>query len=400
MPVTKRPASLLSLVLIALITLFGCGGAAGPAPSTGGGGGGGTGGGSTPPATSAGNIKNVIVVVMQNGSFDHFFGMFPGVEGIHAGVPGFTQVDAAGRTVSPALLKNLAPPDLPHLRNDLVADWNNGAMDGFAKRGGATALGFYDNTVPGVDTLWTLTQQFALNDNFFASVMGDAPTNQLMMVSASDNDTPFSLQPVFGPCNPDLKVSGAFTFQNVGDQLTAKNVTWGWFAEALGNCGAYVSQEDPFQYFTTSHSSGNIKDYTAFTSALAAGTIPAVSFIQPASSHSTHPGSGTVTEGLVWLDNFVKQVQASPVWNNTAIIVTWDSAGGWWDHVPPPQIDTQGLGFRVPLIVISQFAKKNFVSHTQADDVSILRFIQTTFGLTSLNARNQTSADIQDMFTF
>lgn len=394
MALTKKLVVVVAGVLV--LALCSCGGSAGPKNSTpppaGGGGGG------TPPAPAPVSIKNVIVVVMQNGSFDHYFGKFPGVNGISPGTPGFTQVNAAGKPVTPTLLTNTAPADLPHSRQNFLDDWNKGAMDGFAKRGGATALGFYDNTIPGVDRLWALASQFAINDNFFASVMGDAPTNQLMMVAASDNDTPFSLEPIFGPCNADVKVPSAYTFQNVGDQLTAKNTTWGWFAEDLNNCGSYVSQENPFQYFTSTHASANVRDFTTFDTALAAGTLPSVSFIQPSAAHSTHPGSGSVTDGLVWLDNFVQQVQASSIWNNAAIIVVWDSGGGWWDHVPPTQVDTQGLGFRVPLLVISPFAKKGFVSHTMMDDVSILRFIQKTFSLTSLNARNDTSADLSDMF--
>jgi phospholipase C len=113
-----------------------------------------------------------------------------------------------------------------------------------------------------------------------------------------------------------------------------------------------------------------------------------------------HPGSGAVSNGITWLDGFIKQIQASPVWSNTAIIVIWDSSGGWWDHVPPPQIDAQGFGPRVPMLVISPFAKKNYISHVQMDDVSILRFIQGTFGLQPLNARNQISSDLGDMFQF
>jgi phospholipase C len=221
-----------------------------------------------------------------------------------------------------------------------------------------------------------------------------------MMVAADDSDTPFSLQPFFGPCNPDLKVKDAYTFQNVGDQLTAKGVSWGWFNENLNDCGVYISQQNPFQYFTSTHASPNVRDFTDFTAALTAGTLPAVSFVQPNPLHSTHPGSGSVTIGLNWLTDLVQQIQASTVWNNAAIIVVWDSGGGWWDHVAPPQVDTQGLGFRVPLLVISPFAKKNFISHTQMDDVSILRFIQEVTGLAPLNARNSTSADLADMFTF
>jgi len=111
-----------------------------------------------------------------------------------------------------------------------------------------------------------------------------------------------------------------------------------------------------------------------------------------------HPGGGPITNGITWLNSFIQEVQASPVWPNAAIIVIWDSSGGWWDHVPPPQVDTQGNGPRVPMLVISPLAKKNYISHVQMDDVSILKFIQNTFGLAPLNPRNQLGNDISDMF--
>jgi phospholipase C len=337
---------------------------------------------------------------MQNRSFDHLFGTFPGANGIQPGVPGFTQKTSTGATVTPQLLTSTSTPDLPHARSDFLRVWDNGLMDKFAFFNGPTSMGHYDNTTPGVGTLWSWAQQFALADNFFPSVMGDAPTNQLLLVAADDNSDPGTIQPFFPPCNTEVKTSAGYTFPHLGNQLTTKGLTWGWYAEDLNNCSFYVPQENPFQFFTDAHSAPNVKDFSNFAKDLSAGNLPAVSFIQPAPGHSMHPGSGAVENGVTWLDGFIKQMQASPVWANAAIVVIWDSSGGWWDHVPPPQVDAQGLGPRVPMLVISPFAKKNFISHTQMDDVSILRFIQTTFGLPSLNARNQLGNDLSDMFQF
>jgi len=350
------------------------------------------------PVTQAAAIKNVVVVIMQNRSFDNLFGTFPGANGIKAGVPGFTQTTSTGATVTPQLLTSTSTPDLPHTRNDFLRVWDNGAMDKYAFFNGVTSMGHYDNTSPGVGTLWSWAQQFALADNFFPSVMGDAPTNQLYLVAADDNNDPGTLQPFFPPCNTQVKASAGYTFQHVGDQLTTKGLTWGWYAEDLNNCSFYVPQENPFQFFTDSHSSTSVKDFSNFAADLNSGKLPAVSYIQPAPGHSMHPGSGAITGGITWLDGFIKQIQATPVWSNAAIIVIWDSSGGWWDHVPPPQVDAQGYGPRVPMLVISPFAKKNYISHIQMDDVSILRFIQRTFGLVPLNARNQLGNDLNDMF--
>lgn len=353
------------------------------------------------PTPQAGSISNVIVVVMQNRSFDNLFGVFPGANGVAPGVPGFTQQDAAGAMVSPMLLTDLVVPDLPHLRGNLINMWDQGKMDKYAFFNGDVSLGHYDGTTPGVSTLWSYAQQFALADNFFASAMGDAPSNQLYLVAANDNSFSFSIEPFFPPCNDGIQATSPYAFQHVGDQLQAKGKTWAWYHESLFTCGEYISQENPFQFFADSHDSPNLRDFNQLTSDLNSGSFPTVAFVQPNARHSMHPNTGVpLTNGVAWLDGFIKQVQASPVYAHAAIIVIWDSSGGWWDHVPPPQVDSEGLGPRVPMLVISPLAKKNYISHVRMDDVSILRFIQNTFGLPSLNARNSQSADISDMFAF
>ena len=166
-------------------------------------------------------------------------------------------------------------------------------------------------------------------------------------------------------------------------------------------------QENPFQYFTSTQYSANLQEFSlaSFQNNLTDTQLPSVSFITPVPSASMHPGSGDAANGIEWLDNFVQLVKNSQVWPDTAIVVLWDEAGGWYDHVPPPQLaNTQGLGMRVPVILISPFAKTNAVSHQQMDYVSILRFIQWNWGLgmftaPAQNAREQQSGDICDLLT-
>jgi len=383
-----RRDCLFFLSSLVLAFTIGCGGVKGSSPSP------------TPsPTAQPVPIKNVVVVIMQNRSFDHLFGTFPGANGIHPGVPGSTQVTASGASVTPQLLTDLAPADLPHARSDFLRVWDSGLMDKYALFNGPVSMGHYDNTTPEMSILWGWAQQFALADNFFPSVMGDAPTNQLYLVAAEDNNNPGSIDPFFPPCNTDVAATAGYTFPHVGDQLTTKGLTWAWYQENLGVCGSYVSQENPFQFFTDAHASANVRDLSKFSTDLSSGSLPTVTFVQPGPAHSMHPAAGVpITNGITWLDGFLRQIQASPVWSNVAIVVIWDSSGGWWDHVPPPQVDAQGLGPRVPMLVISPLAKTNYVSHVQMDDVSILRFIQETFGLPSLNSRNQLSNDLSDMF--
>jgi phospholipase C len=351
------------------------------------------GGGATTP------LKHIVVIMMQNQSFDHLFGHFPGVNGIRAGVNGYSQSTSSGTVVTPYLLTNTNPPDLPHGRTQYVRVWDNGKMDKYAYYNGSLSMGFYDNTISGIDKLWGLADQYALADNFFASAMAAAPAMQLYMVAAADNNTTASLQPYYGPCNTADSRSTPYTFRNVGNQLSSAGKSWAWYSENYGKCGGgYLPKQNPFQYFTSTYNSGNIKDLSSFYSSLTAGSLPAVSFIHPNPGHSMHPGSGSVTTAANWLAGVVQKVQDSSTWPSTAILITWDESGGWWDHASPPQVDAQGFGARVPLIVISPYAKRGYVSHVQLDHASILRFIQWNFGLSSLNSRNALSNNLLDLF--
>jgi phospholipase C len=362
------------------------------------------GGGANAATQSA--VKRVIVVVMQNASFDHLFGTFPApngqtIDGLRPGVPGYTQPSANGGSVSPFLLTDTNPPDLGHSHADYVASIDGGNMDGFARRIGDISMGYYDSSIMGMDRLWSLAGQFSLADHFHSSATGSAPTNPLYLVSASDNNFIFSVQPSFGPCQKPDAAAQPFTFPNVGDQMNNKNVTWTWFQENYNACSlGYVATQNPFQYFTSTQNSDHIQDLSNFFAQIDNNTLPSVSFVQPGPVHSMHPGSGAVFVGLNWLADMVQRVQSSPAWSDTAIVVIWDEGGGWYDHVPPPTVDSQGLGVRVPMLVISPMAKQGYVSHVTMDDVSILSFIQWNWNLGSLNSRNGQSGDMRDMFNF
>lgn len=354
------------------------------------------------PPVPVANLQHIVVVVMQNASFDHLFGTFPPpaggtVEGLRPGVPGYVQNDAAGNPVSPALLTNLAPKALPEGRTAYTNVMDGGLMDKYALLNGDTSMDYYDGTTAGISTVWSYAQQFAMADHYFSSVIGEAPSNQLFMVAASDGNFPFSVQPSFGPCNTVDKAAKPLTFPNVGDQLTQKSVSWAVYVESLGNCAESSPLHNPFQYFTSTHDQ-NVRDYTQFATDVDGGTLPSVTFIIPNNADDMHPGFGPVTGGAAFIDTLVKKLQASSAWANTAVVVTWDTGGGWYDHVPPPAVDAEGLGSRVPLLVISPLAKQHYVSHVQMDHVSILRFIQNNWGLAPLNPRNSQSNDLSDMF--
>ncbi len=348
-----------------------------------------------PPTQSA--VKRIVVIILQNSSFDHLFGTFPGAEGIRPGVPGYTQIDAAGQTVIPFLLAQITSKALPEGRNAYLADLDNGLMDKYAATEGDVSMGYYDASTPGVSTLWSYAQQYALADHYFQSVIGEAPTNQFYMVAAQDNGVLHPIQPTFGPCNLPDPASQPFSFPHVGDELTAKGIDWEMFQEDYGLCGYMNPLHDAFQFFTDTNNTAHIQDYSQFLAQLQNGTLPAVSFIVPGPGHDWHPGGASTVVSMTWLQNLIQQVQNSSAWPSIAIVITFDDGGGWYDHVPPPQVDAQGLGSRVPLLVISPLAKPGYISHVQMDHVSILKYIQWNWGLPSLNGRNDQSNDFRDM---
>jgi len=377
------------------------------------------------------SIKNLIVVIMQNSSFDHLFGTFPGATGLNPSISSYQQVDQAGRTITPQLLTNPSPADVNHTATTYQIAYDSGKMDKYAWENGDQSMDYFDNTITGtatdgkqygVSTIWGYAQQYALADNFFASAMASEPSNMLYMVAAEvgPGSDPYGYPQLDG-CSAALlqqnqsdgaTMTSPLTFQNVGDQLSAASLSWTWFHEGFateqsGQCSDYVPQENVFQYFQSTANSSNVQNFklSDFESLLGSGSLPSVSFITAAPPHSMHPGAGNIANGIEWLDNLVQAVKSSSAWANTAIIVLWDESGGWYDHVAPPQFSgTIGLGARVPVLVISPFAKSNYISHQQMDFVSILRFIQWNWAVGQFSdagqaAREAQSGDICDLLT-
>jgi phospholipase C len=380
-------------------------------------------------------ITNLIILMMQNHSLDNLFGTFPGANGLNASLPSYHQVDAAGNTVSPTPITSLTVADLAHSEPVYSASWDNGAMDKFAFEEGDQAMQYYDTSLSGmasdkkpygISTLWNYAKQYALADNFYMSVMSSEPAQELELVSATvDSHRTSGSLPFYDPCsaveqqkNPEATIAVPLGETNVGDQLTAKQITWAYSQISFdnsqnGTCTDYVPQEEPFQYFTTTANSEHTQNFTlaSFNSMLASGTLPSVYWIQPDGARDMHPGGGNVLDGIEFVDEIVQAVKSSGQWQNTAIVILFDESGGWYDHVPPPQLSGdpfgvggQGLGMRVPVMIISPYAKTNYISHQQMDFVSILRFIQWNWNLGEIpasiqHAREQQSGDICDLLT-
>ncbi len=201
------------------------------------------------------------------------------------------------------------------------------------------------------------------------------------------------------------------TEKTIGDTLSAKGITWAWYAggwyaalkdgtqppEAKRTViynrekGAinFQAHHQPFNYFArfapgTADRARHLKDYTDLTAAIEKGDLPQVVFYKPQGSLNEHPGYTDVLSGDTHIASLVAKIKASPLWDSTVIVVTYDENGGFWDHVAPPAGDRWGPGTRIPAIIVSPLAKSGYIDHTPYDTTSILKLITLRFGLDPL----------------
>ena len=191
------------------------------------------------------------------------------------------------------------------------------------------------------------------------------------------------------------------TAMTIGDLLTQRGVSWAWYAGAWQATLDHTAPPEanfqfhhqPFNYYAnyapgTPARAEHLRDAglggAALIQAIDAGTLPAVTFYKPQGSQNEHAGYADVTDGDQHIADVISHLEQSPQWSNMVVVVTWDENGGWWDHVAPPKGDRWGPGTRIPALIVSPFAKRGFVDHTQYDTASVLRLITSVFNLPEL----------------
>jgi phospholipase C len=335
-------------------------------------------------------ITHVVVLMQENHAFDNYFGTFPGVDGL----PANTSIpDGLGGNVTPYWINGSATPDLPHSRQAELVSYDNGSMDGFAR---ATQLlgpglerfpmGYYDRRQ--IPWYWSVASNYTIADHYFQPVFGPTIPNRLYAFAGTS-----------GGLTSNAINGSTLDNETVFDQLQARGISWTY----------YSSEVLPFLplplYLPHIRNSPSMAKRIVPVSQLAsdinAGRLAQVVYVDTEYDPfiSEHPPE-SVTIGEEWAEGIVRSVAQSPVWNSTAVFITWDESGGYYDHVPPPQVDTWGYGFRVPLLVISPFAKRGFVDHEIADHASIMRFIADNWALPLLTPRESHAANLFAAFNF
>jgi phospholipase C len=361
------------------------------------------------------SLQHIVVIVQENRSFDNLFSGFPGADGATSGY-------SYGTSIPLTAVPLEAGPDLDHSHRGWWVDWDNGRNDGFAHADGYPSPTYPYAYVPQdeIQQYWTLASQYVLADRMFQSNTGPSFAAHLYLISGqADNttelptggtprtttwgcdSTPGTTIPILGPNGTDLPGPyPCFDDQTIGDLLDRAHVSWKYYAPANGkNVGYIWSAYDAIRHirFGPDWAGDVISPETQILSDIENGNLAQVSWVVPSWGNSDHPGNLS-NSGPDWVASIVNGIGQSKYWQDTAIFITWDDWGGWYDHVPPPQIDPMGLGFRVPLIVVSPFAKPGYVSHQQHEFGSLLHFIEARFGLPSLGTRDAVSDDLGDCF--
>ncbi len=344
-------------------------------------------------------IKHVVVMVQENHTFDNYFGTYPGANGI-SNYSSLPTTPGGAPSVTPYLLTNTT---LAHnLDNSWAAAhaaYDNGKMDGFVTAEGSNlTMGYYD--YHAIPYYWDYASRFVLMDNFFTSVMGPSMPNHLYLVSAQSGGwTSDERNGVINFTSSSIQ-NNKITLPSIFDELDASHVSWKYYA----GYSEELTNWNPLPAFTSFMDNqtrlNRLTETSQFMTDIKEGNLPSVSFVMPANDTLSEEPPANVTRGEQAVVQMINAVMNSPYWGSTAIFLTWDDWGGWYDHVPPPQVDGFGYGMRVPCIVISPYAKEAFVDHTQGDFTSILKFIETTYSLQPLTSRDGLANNLMEAFDF
>jgi phospholipase C len=392
------------------------------------------------------DIEHVVILIQENRSFDHYFGSYRGVRGFTDQSAAFQQPDSLNTTDRPigkllpfhldtATTNAACTHDITHAWVPQHQSWNNGAMDGFVSsrlaidaNDAVLTMSYY--TRGDIPYYYAVADAFTICDNYFCSVMGPTDPNRLYTMAASiDPDGKNG-----GPLLETLGVTrssffGQLTYTTMPEQLQARNISWKVYSSPDANILNSVFSDNVLSYFKNFQNAASPLYQNAFVPQFpvdflqdaVSGNLPQVSWVLTSLIDSDHPPSPSIF-GEVTLSAILTALMANPAqWAKTALFVTYDENGGFFDHVPPvtappgtpgeyitvPAVldptavgafpGPIGLGFRVPMLIISPFSRGGFVSSDLFDHTSVLRFLETRFGAEVPNLSAWRRAAVGDM---
>ncbi len=383
------------------------------------------------------DIDHVVIFIQENRSFDHYFGTYAGVRGFGDahGRSAFFQKDLAGQTIHPFRLSSECLPDLTHDWAPQHRAWNHGHMNQFViahqhvdpaadHQPGFETMGYYAGA--DVAVYHAIANAFTICDGYHCSVIGPTDPNRLMSMSAT-------IDPAGRAGGPLIHTNvghrtGGFRWPTMPESLERKGVSWKVYTSPAGGIlDNVLTYFDQYRAGSRLAARGTAPTYPAdFLDDLTAGKLPQVSWLLSGIGDTEHPDFSAPNQGQAVVRQVIEALMSHPkVWQRTALFVTWDENGGFFDHVAPPVAphgtpgeyltvatlppEAQGvrgpigLGFRVPMLVVSPFSRGGLVCPDTFDHTSTLRFLETRFGARVPNLsrwRRRATGDLTSAFNF
>ena len=349
-------------------------------------------------APAATPLKHIVVVVKENHTFDNYFGSFPGADGI-------SQIVTPQGTFPPPHAPD-QPRDLCHSHDCALMDYAGHWLDVAGASTNGDNLAFAQYGEADIPNYWQYARTYTLGDRFFANMLGPSFPGHTFVLAAQAGwalgNPPLQVSHPYWGCDQPADVTvpvqdqttcqttqvfPCFKIPSVPDVLPL-GVDWRFYGSNLIVLSEIWSMFDAIDSVRNGVGWNHVINATQFDIDVDHNALPQVSWLVDQDFADEHPGYSRVCDGENWTVGHLNHLMNSPLWKDTAIIFTMDDFGGWYDHVTPPRqygcdpAAPYGLGFRVPLIVISPYARPGFIFHEQAEQASIPRFIERVFGAT------------------
>jgi len=349
-------------------------------------------------------LDHVVVLMMENHSFDDHFGMLGRGDGLTLdthGVPVNNNPATGGGVIMSYPLPNTYGPvnsEISQSWDKSHLCWSGGTNQGFAEHCGPASMGYLsEDQLP---YYYSLAKQFPVGDRYFCSVMGQTyPNRRFLIAGTALGDVSTNASGVSSTNAPN---------GTIFDRLDAHDITWKDYHSDLPTAALFLPN------YLDNIANGKMAPINEFLSDAKAGTLPQFSLVDPSTDYSEE--NGDVSIGEAFAARIINAVLDSPTWSKTALILVYDEHGGWYDHVSPqpvvrpddipPEItvppDQPGgydyTGFRVPCVVVSPYAKKDHVSSVTYEHTSILKFVETKWNLPALTYRDANAQNMLDFF--
>jgi phospholipase C len=374
-------------------------------------------------------VKHIVFIIKENRSFDNYFARYPGADGATHGKT------STGETVRLSEATDVMTPDIGHDFPAGVYAINGGKMDGFdLVANGENLSGYSSFKRRGIPNYWAYADEFVLGDRMFTSMYGPTFPAHLYTVAAQSGwvtgnknetggeggycDDAEEYVWRFSKLSPKerrtvMRAEERGDFDTVGDYweeiracldfkvlpdvLEKKGISWHYYADE----GSWMNAMLAIKHMRFSkHWGTDITPEEQFIPDVENERLDEVTWVVPGPGVNEHPGGPSVCVGENWTVDVVNRIMRSKYWKSTAIFLTWDDFGGFYDHVPPPHPDVMGFGPRAPLLIISPWAKEGYIDSTTYEFSSVLKFIETVHGLKPLTERDAAADDMMGAFDF